>query len=194
MKKNGFVFVETIVAIIVLTSSLLLLYTSFTKVLQSEKTRINYDDVAYIYRTYYIKNKLDKLNMNTVINDLNNNLDKYFVTIGMEYSALFNGYEKDRNFISNMLQDYEVSQIIILKENKLNNLKACTYECSLDSSCNEYENCNGIYMNLSDDFISYLKSIYINVSCTHVMAIEYNSCTGSNGFDNCKKYYSWVSV
>ena len=45
MKKNGFVFVETIIAIVVLTSSLLLLYSTFSKILQSEKTRVYYDDV-----------------------------------------------------------------------------------------------------------------------------------------------------
>jgi len=194
MKKNGFVFVETIIAIVVLTSSLLLLYTTFNKVLQSEKTRVYYDDVTYIYRSYYIKNRINELNMMAVLNDITSNQDKYFVTVGVEYQELFKGYEKEKNYIANMLEDFEVSQIIILKENKLDNLKNCTLECSLDASCNEYENCNGIYTNLSDEFISYLKTIFIDVSCTYVMAVEYNTCTGSNGNDNCKKYYSWVSV
>lgn len=66
MKKNGFVFVETIIAIVVLTSSLLLLYSTFNKVLQSEKTRVYYDDVTYIYRSYYIKNRINELNMMAV--------------------------------------------------------------------------------------------------------------------------------
>ena len=61
MKKNGFVFVETIVAIVVLTSSLLLLYSSFSKILQSEKTRVYYDDISYIYRSWYIKSKINEL-------------------------------------------------------------------------------------------------------------------------------------
>ena len=29
-------------------------------------------------------------------------------------------------------------------------------ECSLNSDCDEYENCNGIYTNLSDEMINYL--------------------------------------
>ena len=194
MKKNGFVFVETIIAIVVLTSSLLLLYSTFNKVLQSEKTRVYYDDVTYIYRSYYLQNRMNELNMMAVLNDITSNQDKYFVTVGVEYQELFKGYEKEKTFIANMLEDYEVSQIIILKENKLDNLKNCTLECSLDTTCNEYENCNGIYTNLSDEFISYLKTIFVDVSCTYVMAVEYNTCTGSNGNDNCKKYYSWVSV
>lgn len=194
MKKNGFVFVETIIAIVVLTSSLLLLYSSFTKILQSEKVRIYYDDIAYIYRSWYIKTRINELNIMSVLNDITSNQDKYFVTLGVEYNELFSGHEKERTYISNMLSDFEVNQMIILKENKLDNLKKCTLECSLDKNCSEYENCNGIYTNLSDEFISYLKTIYVDVSCTYILVVEYNICTGSNGNDNCHKYYSWVSV
>ena len=192
MKKNGFVFVETIIAIVVLTSSLLLLYSTFNKVLQSEKTRVYYDDVTYIYRTYYLKNRISKLNMTAVLNDLSNNQDKYFVTIGIEYNELFNGFTSEKTFITNMFENFDVSQIIILKENKIDNLKRCTLECSLNTDCDEYENCNGIYTNLSDEFINYLKTIYIDVSSTYIMVVEYNSCSSDN--TNCKKYYSWVSV
>lgn len=192
MKKNGFVFVETIVAIVVLTSSLLLLYSSFTKILQSEKTRVYYDDVNYIYRTHYIKTRLDELNLNKAIKDLNNNQDKYFVTIGVEYNDLFKNYENERNFINKLLEDFDVNQMILVKENKIDNLKKCTLECSLDKDCDEYENCNGIYTNLSDELISYLKTVFVDVSCTYILVIEYNTCSSDN--TNCKRYYGWVSV
>jgi len=194
MKKNGFVFVETIVAVVILTSSLLLLYSTFSKILQSEKTRVYYDDVNYIYRTWYVKERINSLNIMAALRDITSNTDKYFVTVGIEYDNLFTGYEREKTYISNLLEDYEVSQIIILKENKIDNLKKCTLECSLDSNCNDYENCNGLYTNLSDEMINYLKTIYIDVSCNYVLAVEYNTCTGSNGNDNCKRYYSWVSV
>lgn len=192
MKKNGFVFVETIIAIVVLTSSLLLLYSSFNKILQSEKTRVYYDDVSYIYRTWYIKDRINDLNIMAALRDITSNEDKYFVTVGVEYEGLFNGYEYEKTYIANLLEDFEVNQIIILKENKIDNLKKCTLECSLDSSCEEYENCNGLYTNLSDNMINYLKTIYIDISCTYVMVIEYNTCNSDN--TNCKNYYSWVSV
>lgn len=192
MKKNGFVFVETIVAVVILTSSLLLLYSTFSKILQSEKTRVYYDDVNYIYRTWYVKERINSLNIMAALRDITSNTDKYFVTVGIEYDNLFTGYEKEKTYISNLLEDYEVSQIIILKENKIDNLKKCTLECSLDSNCNDYENCNGLYTNLSDEMINYLKTIYIDVSCTYVMVIEYNTCSSDN--TNCKSYYSWVSV
>lgn len=192
MKKNGFVFVETIIAVVILTSSLLLLYSTFSKILQSEKTRVYYDDVNYIYRTWYVKERINSLNIMAALRDITSNTDKYFVTVGIEYDNIFTGYEREKTYISNLLEDYEVSQIIILKENKIDNLKKCTLECSLDSNCNDYENCNGLYTNLSDKMINYLKTIYIDVSCTYVMVIEYNTCSSDN--TNCKSYYSWVSV
>ncbi len=192
MNKNGFVFVETIVAIVVLTSSLLLIYSSFTNVLQSEKARVYYDDIAYIYRTYYIKNKLDDLNILSVIRDITTNKDKYFVTVGLEYQDLFTNYEKEQNYFANLLEDFDVKQMILVEENKLNNLKKCTLECSLDSTCTDYENCNSLYMNLSDDMINYLKTVYIDISCTYILLVEYNTCDVNN--TNCHNYYSWVSV
>ena len=81
--------------------------------------------------------------------------------------------------------------MLILKENKVDNLKSCTLDCSLDSTCNEYENCNSLYMNLNETMISYLKTVSIDVPCTYVFMAEYNTCTDSK---NCHRYYSWVSV
>lgn len=192
MKNNGFVFVETIVAIVVLTSALLLLYSTFNKVLQLEKTRVYYDDISYVYRSWHIKNELNELNLMAVLKEITSNDDNYFVTIGMEYQDLFNGYENRRTFMSNLLQDYEVNQMIILKENKIDNLKQCTLTCSLDKNCANYEKCNQLYTNLSDEMINYLDTLYIDVSTTYVLVIEYRTCSSDN--TNCKNYYSWVSV
>ena len=55
MKKNGFVFVETIIVVAVLATSLILMYISFNKIIINEKKRITYDDISYIYRTYYLE-------------------------------------------------------------------------------------------------------------------------------------------
>jgi len=192
MKRNGFVFIETIVAVVVLTSSLLLLYSTFTKILQLEKTRVYYDDINYIYRTWNIKKQINDLNIIAALKEITGEQNNYFVTIGVEYQELFSGYENKINYISNLLEDYEVNQMIIVKENKLDNLKECTLECSLDPDCAGYENCNSMYTNLSDEMINFLDTLYIDVSCTYVLIIEYRTCS-SDG-TNCKNYYSWVSV
>lgn len=191
MKRNGFVFVETIIAVVILTSSLLLLYSTFSKILQSEKTRVYYDDISYIYRSWYVKNSINELNVMSVIRDLNSSQAKQFITIGIEYEGLFNGNNK-KNYFSNLLEAFDVNQMILLKENKLDNLKKCTQECSLDSNCENHENCYSLYTNLSEEMISYLRTIYVDVPCTYILAIEYKTCNVDD--TNCKNYYSWVSV
>lgn len=192
MKKNGFVFVETIVAIVILTSSLLLLYTSFSSVLQGEKTRVYYDDVSYIYRTEYIKERLDTVNLMAPLRDITGRNDKYFIAIGVEYQNLFNNHENERMYISNLLNTFDVKQMIIVRENKMDELRTCTEECALDKDCKEYTNCNNLYMNLDDEFISYLKSVYVDVTTTYVLLVEYNTCNDNN--TGCHNYYGWVSV
>lgn len=50
--KKGFVFVETIVVCAVLSVSLVTIYASFAMLLKSQKTRNNYNQAIYNYRTY----------------------------------------------------------------------------------------------------------------------------------------------
>ena len=190
MKKNGFVFVETIIAIIVLSSSLLLLYTSFSKLLQIAKTRLNYDDLNYIYRSWYLKKELQNLNVSSVLRYLSDNDNKYFLTVGLEYDSLFSGYEDKKDYFSNFLSDFEVSQILIIKENKLSTLKR------FDENCN-YQGlkktvCNDLYGGVSPNMISYLKTIDVDFPCIYILAVEYTLCSDDN--TDCKNYYSWVSM
>ncbi len=192
MKKNGFVFVETIISIVILTSSLLLLYTSFSKILQSEKTRVYYDDESYIYRTEYLKNKINDLNLNALTRRLEGNDNIYFLTIGMDTEDLFLNYEEEAEFMNSLLENFEVKQMILLKTNKIDNLKNCSVKCSENKDCLEYENCNDLYLKLSDEFINYLKTIYVETSTPYILGVEYETCNLDN--QNCQEYYSWVSV
>ena len=48
MKKNGFASIETIITIVILASSLLYLYNSYSVILSEEEIRLTYDDAAYI--------------------------------------------------------------------------------------------------------------------------------------------------
>ena len=65
--QKGFIFIETIITIVILTGSLLFLYQTFNNTLQNEKARIYYDDTPYIYRTYYLKDNIVKLNIDNIL-------------------------------------------------------------------------------------------------------------------------------
>ena len=116
VKKNGFVFVESIVAVVILTSSLLLLYSTFSNILQSEKVRIYYDDVNYIYRTSYLKERLNDVNFEYIKDNMLTE-GNYFKIIGLDTPNLFDNSETEKNIIASMFEDYEVRELVLIKEN-----------------------------------------------------------------------------
>lgn len=60
MKSNkGFVFMETIVVISVLSLTLLMLFASYSYILRKSRERVTFDTTESIYKTYYIKQIID---------------------------------------------------------------------------------------------------------------------------------------
>lgn len=55
MKNKGFVLMETIVVIVVISVSLLTIFSSYNKILRKVKTENKYDTSEYIYMTEHIK-------------------------------------------------------------------------------------------------------------------------------------------
>ena len=52
--KKGFVFIETMITIVILAAALLTMYTLFTSLLVNEKDRAYYDDPMYVYKANYL--------------------------------------------------------------------------------------------------------------------------------------------
>ena len=59
-KSNGFVFMETIVVVSVLSVTLLSLYSSFSFLIKKSRERETYDTTAYIYKTYLVVKEMEK--------------------------------------------------------------------------------------------------------------------------------------
>ena len=55
MKNKGFVLMETIVVIVVISVALLTIFSSYNKILSKEKIENKYDTSEYLYMTEYIK-------------------------------------------------------------------------------------------------------------------------------------------
>ena len=58
MKNKGFVLMETIVVIVIISVTLLTIFSSYNKILSKVKTENKYDTSEYIYMTYHIKKYL----------------------------------------------------------------------------------------------------------------------------------------
>lgn len=58
-KKNGFVFMETIVVISVLSITLMLLFGSYSYILRKSRSKNTFDTTETVYKTYYVKQVID---------------------------------------------------------------------------------------------------------------------------------------
>ena len=70
--KRGFALLETIIVITFVTVSLLLLYGTFTSLIEKKEENILYDDASNIYHMHYLKEylslyKLSDVNTNRVL-------------------------------------------------------------------------------------------------------------------------------
>ena len=97
MKNKGFVFVETIIVITVLTVALLAIYSTFLNVLTNEKRRATYNDTAYLYRTYYIEDFMVSLNLDQYIDKYLVNQNRKIVGFSCSDLSLYNTTKTDAN-------------------------------------------------------------------------------------------------
>lgn len=67
--KKGFALLETIIVISFLAVSLLLLYGTFTNMMNNSKRNILYDDASNIYKVYYLKEYLLLNNLTALLNN-----------------------------------------------------------------------------------------------------------------------------
>ena len=57
-EKNGFVMIETVVVITILTVGLISLYASYSLILSKAVTKNYYDNVEHIYKSYFDSKKI----------------------------------------------------------------------------------------------------------------------------------------
>ena len=196
--KKGFAFVETIIIVVVLCSALLLLYSTYSAIVSDEKTRIYYDDPAFIYYTNHVKKFLEEYaNLDNVKSNYFNNT--YIVTIGTGFDELFynTSYETSgSSSLETIAKNFKINRIILIKsemynkcfngneaycENSLNNLSynMQKYVNSLSDTSSNYILAIEYSFKLSDDNASGVKEV---VKCTPLLDRK------------CKSFYASVGL
>ena len=111
--------VETIVVMVMVTIILLRVFSSFASTLSREKTRVYYDDTAYIFKIYAISDYLKINNINpaevTRLADEN-----YVVPIGIATPGLFDNMSDDeiRKFkigFTDLKESYGLESLLLVK-------------------------------------------------------------------------------
>lgn len=65
--KKGFVFIETIIVVCILTVGLLSIYSNYSKIIADTKELNTFDTTEYNYKTYFLKQKYPSITENTCI-------------------------------------------------------------------------------------------------------------------------------
>ena len=169
--KNGFVFIETIIAIIILIVAFLTLFNIYNKLYRKIDSRYEYDNISFIYKARNTKKALEnysdfKATYKELVND-----NKLITNIGIETTGI--GFSNKESYMK-VLDTLQVSNVYLIKD-----FKKYKEEC-----VNKYnqELCNYIYFdnNMSD----YLNSIK-NKDLTYILLIETRlKNNGTNCFDN----------
>lgn len=163
LNNKGFVFIETIVTIVILTTTLLLLYKSYSGTVKAEKTRLYYDDISYMYKAVAVRNVL-----NSTIDPFlfkQNAISK----VDRQYMYMFGPSSNiyyDNEIISNLFDTFHIKTFIYIPidstTNNLNNIKNCIKNKNYNPKCIETLEMLSSYG--ESNLIDYLKTINVDSS------------------------------
>ena len=192
MKKNGFVFIETIVTVVVLSASLLIVYNSYSTSLHNEKERLYYDDIAYVYRANYIRNFLqENSNLRAVKKLFFQN--KYIEKIGSEFDLMFTSEQRRlgyHNSLENLYINYHISQMFVVKKRYI------------DECYDKTDICQNSEIGLNRNALKYIRSIS-DTSSNYFLVIEFAEKINDSGKitncvididTNCNSYYVSLAI
>ena len=188
--KKGFAFIETIVTVVVLSASLLYLYNSYNAIISDEEDRLYYDDVAYIYKTNYVRKFLEEYsNIEQLRLSFQNS---YVLTIGFDYQDLFSEEKNDMfTTLANITNSYNINQMLIIKTDFFN-------ECFDDAKTI----CKNSYENISYNMKKYINTLN-DTSYNYYLVVEYTEKLNEQGLiekcnpgsdKGCKSYYAALGI
>ncbi|MBE6155704.1 MAG: hypothetical protein E7164_03000 [Firmicutes bacterium] len=140
MNNKGFIFIETIITVVILMTTLVFLYSSYSSVVITEQRRLYHDDIAYVYKTQHIRDVLDlTLDYSKFNNAIDYKMNLAPVNERM-YIYVFNiesDIYKDNSLISAAQDLYKFYRLVYLKISDIETLKNCikTGERTPDQKC-----------------------------------------------------------
>lgn len=188
--QKGFVFIETIIVVAILITSLLYLYSTYISLSNSEKSRLLYDDVSYLYRTFYVKKyfssqRLDRVIGNLSDDDASDNVN-FLISFGCGNDDLFDDVSKEGGFCELMSQELHISNLYVTYSD-LSRLQTCTNSTGLCS----------IFSRINSSLGTYLRTIGGKGEEGYRIIVEYREDGKGNvckDEEHCKYYFSTLRV
>ena len=182
MNRKGFVFVETIIVIAIMLSSLMLIYSLYASSVSNENIRLRYDDTAKLYETFYLKKYLESFDLDALKARINDG-SPYQMVYRSQGEVFGSSYTNEKIFLENMWMDLHIESIILFAS-----------DLSDVTSCDR----NDVAMICTNtSLLNYLKSLDDLEDGTYRLVIEFamnedgQTCTSPIG---CYYYYSSVKV
>ena len=209
-KSKGFVFIETIVVVVILSVGLVMIYQSFVNVLANNKRRAAYNDIAYIYRTYYVQDFINSLKIDDYLDyylvKQNKKLIRFDCKSPMLYSVDAN--VTSANFAASLsaddqakmalcerlYTDYKIKNVYITNYN-VNDIKKCTTRRGMvTSACRSNSMQYEVLSNMTPTMIYYMRTLSGNIANTYRLIVEYEETVidSDNTVTKIKKGGSWV--
>lgn len=157
MRDNkGFVFIETILTIVVLTTTLVILYTNYSRALIAERRRLYYDDISYVYRTAVIRDVVNET-INTAQWDakVDEMLTKQYIYVFNYESQIF----LDNELLKNTRKNFNYNQLIYIPMGNVATVKRCINGGDSSVKCKRTLTVIEGYSDAT--FKDYLKAIYV---------------------------------
>lgn len=170
--KKGFAFIETIIMILVLATSLLLIYSSYKSIFISNNMRLYYDDITYVYKAYFTTNKLlDKKNLKN---------------INFDNNVLIKLYDFEDTDLNKYKEIYNIESLYIIKNN-IKTLKECINNS--ESNCEIYNNSLGVLDKNTKDYLKTLGKVQENTNYILIYNFKDNSSCED---EVCNHYFVWL--
>lgn len=150
--KKGFVFIETMIVIVVLITALLVLYSAYTGLLTIERRKARYDDPAFIYKT----STLGEFIMNIKFEDGENIISKRMNEENFSISVinyndqdLFNPSNQNiagqKEFFHSLYDQFNVQDIKLINSNSIKEENINAFGSDLYQYLKTFEKSNDIY-------------------------------------------------
>lgn len=188
-KKKGFVFVETLIVVAVLTASLLMLYSTYSTIIRKEKTRIQYNDSIYLYRTYYLEKFFRNFRLDVVATRLNKDDE--------EKPVIITGFGCTSDILVNEPYNMQLCENI-LPELHVRNLYLTYTDLSMLQNCKNQSGVCEALVQVNDSAAAYLKTIGGEGKEGYRIIVEYSEKKDGSKCDenenDCKYYYATLDL
>ena len=149
--KKGFALLETIIVITFVTVSLLLLYGTFTSMIDNSRKNLLYDDAANVYKMYFLKEYLE-------LNQLDQYMNRDIVSLSCD----------DFQFAScsSIMDDFQIDHLYLVKYG-LKDYDESTYSSSFNRYIISLSNKEGYDYILVGEFLVDGEYQYASIGVMH---------------------------